>query len=226
MPSADRQRGQRVSTFLFADLAGFTALTEVHGDEHAADLADEFAAAAGELLPRFGAEQIKAIGDALMIRVPDAAAAVRLGCELTGELLAEHGYPAIRVGMHHGPAIERNGDWFGAAVNLAARISGLAAGGEVLLSAATREAAGEVAGVRFVKCGPQRLRNVSAPVNLYAAVPQRASERGTVTDPVCRMAVDRERTAGILHYEGRDYQFCSLECAARFAAAPSDYAQR
>lgn len=201
-------------------------MTEAHGDEHAADLVDEFAAAAGELLPRFGAEQIKAIGDALMIRVPEAAGAVLLGCELTGELLAEHGYPEIRVGMHHGPAIERGGDWFGASVNLAARISGLAAGGEVLLSGATREAAGEVNGVRFIKRGAQRLRNVSALVHLYAAVPRGATARGTVTDPVCRMALDPERTAGSLRYEGRDYQFCSLECAARFAAAPEAYAPR
>ena len=54
------------STFLFADLSGFTALTEVHGDEQAADLAGDFAAAVRELLPEHGAEHIKSIGDAFL----------------------------------------------------------------------------------------------------------------------------------------------------------------
>ena len=70
-------------TFLFADLAGFTALTEAHGDEQAADLAHEFESAAARLLPRHGAEQIKTIGDALMPRVDRPADAVKLGLALT-----------------------------------------------------------------------------------------------------------------------------------------------
>ena len=129
-------RSGQSHTFAFADLAGFTALTEAHGDEQAADLAGEFSR---------------------------TAAAVTLGLALTSELMAEHGYPAIRVGMHTGPAVERSGDWFGAAVNLAARISSLAAGNEVLLSQATMAQAGEVDGVRFDERGQQRLRNVSEP---------------------------------------------------------------
>src|SRR5438270_1184885 len=143
-------------TFVFADLAGFTALTEAHGDEQAADLADEFARADAELLPQHGAEQIKAIGDALMIRVDKAAEAVKLGVALTRNLLAECGYPTIRVGMHHGPAVQREGDWFGATINLAARVSGLARGGEALLTDATRETAGNVEGVRFEAHGVHR----------------------------------------------------------------------
>jgi adenylate cyclase len=116
-------------TFLFADLAGFTALTEAHGDEQAADLVEEFSRAADGLLPRYGGEQIKTIGDALMLRVETPAGAVKLGLALTHDMLAECGYPAIRVGMHHGSAVHRGGDWFGATVNLAARVSGLAHGG-------------------------------------------------------------------------------------------------
>jgi adenylate cyclase len=97
-------------TFLFADLDGFNALTEAHGDEQAADLAGELSRAAGLLLPRFGAEQVKTIGDALMLRVGRPADAVKLGLALTHDLLAECGYPTIRVGMHHGTAVQRAGD--------------------------------------------------------------------------------------------------------------------
>lgn len=211
------------STFLFADLAGFTALTEAHGDEYAADLANEFSREASVLLGAYNATQIKTIGDALMLRVAEPAAAVRLGCMLTRELMAEHGYPTIRVGMHSGPALEREGDWFGATVNLAARISGLAGGGEVLVSEVTRGAAGDVEGFHFYDRGAQQLRNVATPVRVFAAAPKEVPERDTVIDPVCRMAVDPHRSAGTLVYQGRNYFFCSLECAGRFASMPDAY---
>jgi adenylate cyclase len=65
-------------TFIFADLAGFTALTEAHGDEDAADLAADFFQSVRTLLPEYGATEIKAMGDELMIRAEDAGAAIRL----------------------------------------------------------------------------------------------------------------------------------------------------
>jgi len=210
-------------TFLFADLAGFTAPTEAHGDEQAADLAHEFSRAAAELLPRHGAEQIKTIGDALMLRVDKPADAVKLGLALTHDLLAECGYPTIRVGMHHGSAVHRAGDWFGATVNLAARVSGLAHGGEVLLTDATREHAGEIESVRFEAHGGHQLRNITEPVKVFSAVPEADAQRQVVIDPVCRMAVDPDGAAGTLAHNGRSYYFCSLECDARFAADPELY---
>jgi adenylate cyclase len=157
------------SAFAFADLAGFTALTEAHGDEAAADLAGEFARSADELLLAYGAERVKMIGDALTLRVPDATLAITLGLALTDDLMAQHGYPAIRVGMHYGPAVQRGGDWFGATVNLAARSSGLAGGGEVLLSEATLTAAGRVDGVHFDDRGSHHVRNVTDPIQVLAA---------------------------------------------------------
>jgi len=68
------------ATFLFADIAGFTALTEAHGDEQAVELVEEFANAVQAELPRVAGEYVKAVGDALMLRVPDPADSVRLGC--------------------------------------------------------------------------------------------------------------------------------------------------
>lgn len=209
--------------FVFADLAGFTALTEARGDELAADLVDEFSRATAQRLPRFGAEQVKMIGDALMLRVPEAARAIHLGLALTGDLMAEHGYPAIRVGMHYGPAVKRGGDWYGATVNLAARISGLAGGGEVLLSEATRNAAGQIEGVQLQDRGTHRLHNVVQPVHLFTAVSLSEPHQNVPIDPVCRMAVDPHRCAGSLVHAGVEYHFCSLECAARFAASPEAY---
>ena len=64
-------------TFLFADLAGFTALTEAHGDEDAAKLAMEFCDSVRELPPDFGAEEVRTIGDAVMLRCDDPRTSVR-----------------------------------------------------------------------------------------------------------------------------------------------------
>ena len=68
-----------VQTFLFADLSGFTALTEAHGDEQAADLVGGFCVGVRRLLAAHQAQEVKSIGDALMLRSADAAAAIRLG---------------------------------------------------------------------------------------------------------------------------------------------------
>jgi adenylate cyclase len=208
-------------TFVFADLAGFTALTEAMGDEDAADLAGDFCAQVRELAPGHAAEAIKTIGDALMLRGDDAGRAILLGLRIVNEIGGRHYWPTVRVGMHTGPATERDGDWFGTTVNVAARVSGIAAGGEVLLTDATRAAAGRPVGVELHEHGRHALRNVSEHVLLYAAV--RAGDRSTQglpIDPVCRMAVDPARSAGTLVHGGVEYTFCSLDCARRFAAAP------
>src|SRR3954447_17016289 len=69
---------QAAATFLFADIAGFTALTEAHGDEQAAALVADFCAAVNADLQSFGGTHVKSIGDALMLRVPEPGNAVRL----------------------------------------------------------------------------------------------------------------------------------------------------
>jgi adenylate cyclase len=159
------------TTFLFADIAGFTALTEAHGDEEAATLVADFTDAVRAELPAFGAMHVKSIGDALMLRIPEPADAVRLGLRIAGELMRGHAAPAVRVGLHHGPCVERNGDFFGAAVNLAARVSCQAIGGEVLLTAETAALAPDLDGVFYEPRGRRQLRNVSEPVELFAARP-------------------------------------------------------
>jgi class 3 adenylate cyclase len=66
------------ATFMFADIAGFTALTEAHGDKQAATLVADFCDAVKAKLPVFGGTQVKTIGDALMLRIDDARQAVVL----------------------------------------------------------------------------------------------------------------------------------------------------
>jgi adenylate cyclase len=211
-------------TFLFADIAGYTALTEAHGDADAAELAANFCRAMSEVAKASGGEVIKTIGDAVMVRHHDPTEAVGLGLAAAHDVMAGHGFPAVRVGMHHGPAVERDGDWFGSTVNLAARVAAMAAASEVLVTAAVRDNTHDLAGVEFESRGEQRIRNVTLPVPLFAAVRDDRSSEERHLDPVCRMLVAEGREAGSLRHAGTLYRFCSLDCAGLFLRDPDAYA--
>lgn len=210
------------STFLFADIAGFTALTEAHGDERAADLVAAFTAQVKTRLSPGHGELVKSIGDALMLRLESSDEAVELARELAGATAQRHGYPDVRVGMNRGPAVHRGDDWFGATVNVAARVTAFAGAGEVLLTGAVYDALSAARRVGLVDRGPVHLRNVTEPVRIYACPP---SDPGAplVIDPVCRMQLDPRSCAGSLDYAGQTFRFCSLRCAELFAAQPELY---
>ena len=212
-------------TFLFADLEGYTAMTEAHGDEPAAELAGRFCDSVTEILPDYGAEAVKTLGDALMIRAADPSGALRLGVRLVGDYGARHGFPHVRVGMHTGPAVARGDDWYGTTVNVAARVADAARGGEVLLSGATRDAiAREHPEVEVRPVGRRRLKNVREPVELFAAVAGEGERvLGFPRDPVCHMGVDPARSAFQEVYRDAVYHFCSAACRDAFVANPGLY---
>jgi len=213
------------ATFLFADIAGFTALTEAHGDEQAVELVEEFASTVQTELPAVGGEYVKAVGDALMLRVPDPADAVRLGLWITRDAMSGHQAPSVRVGANHGPAVERDGDYFGATINVAARVSALAAGGELLVTGQMAALAPDLEGVLYESRGRQVLRNVAEPVEIFAVVRLDETADHLANDPVCQMAVDPERSVGRLLLDEKAYYFCSLTCAAAFAQRPDRYVE-
>ena len=126
-----------VPTFFFADLVGYTQLTESHGDEKAAEIAREFRRTMCALSRSHGARQIKSMGDGVMIWTPDAAAAVTLATETLRGVGTRPDLLPVRVGVHTGPAVQRGGDWFGSAVNVAARLAAEANPNEALVSEVT-----------------------------------------------------------------------------------------
>jgi class 3 adenylate cyclase len=160
-----------IHTFLFADLVGYTALAELEGDGRALEVALALQRRVGGLVHQHRAEQVKAIGDGLMLRCSDPEDAVRLGLRLMDELAGEGDFPPVRVGIHTGPALASGGDWYGRAVNVAARLCATAPGGEVMVSENTRTAAGSLNGVEWGERELHWLRNVSQPIAAYCATP-------------------------------------------------------
>jgi len=94
-----------------------------------------------------------------------------------------------------------------------------------MLSEHTRAEAGDVEGVVIRPRGREVLKNVAEPLLLYTALREGAeTDSGLPIDPVCRMAIDPGRGAGMLVHDGTEYHFCSLECARAFAAEPERFA--
>ena len=165
-------------TFLFTDLVGFTALTAERGDEHAAETALAFYARVRALLADHGADEVKTIGDAMMLRCDDAALGVRLALRIVRAMDVPPALPPVRVGVHTGPAVSRDGDWYGTTVNVAARLCSAAGGGEVLVSETTREASARLPRVRLGERRLHWLKNVSRPIGAHVA-----------TEHACRLSM-------------------------------------
>jgi len=201
-------------TFVFADLSGYTALTEAHGDEDAAAVAGRFAEIARSVIDGSG-RLVKTVGDAVMLALDTPEHALRTVSALRAVCVGEPRFPALRVGMHHGHAIERDGDYFGAAVNLAARVAAHAALDQILCTELVAEACKALPGFQAHCLGEVTFKNVNDPVVVFEVRMERAT--GTVNiDPVCRMRVD-PATALRVVVDGEAHMFCSESCANVFS---------
>jgi adenylate cyclase len=161
-------REQPCPAIAFLDLSGFTRLTEDAGDEEAVTLASTLSDTVRTTALQFGGTVVKMLGDGVMLHFSDPADAVRCALHLVPEV-ARRELPPARVGVHEGPVVFRDGDYFGRTVNLAARITDYARPSEVLVSESVVESVGDSDGVTFVEIGPVTLKGVSEPVVLHAA---------------------------------------------------------
>ena len=156
-------------TFMFADISGYSLFAEMSGDEAAAEVALDFVSRASRLSKGHGAEVIKTLGDAVMVHARDAAATVELALDLLADYEGDPELPPIHIGLHTGPALRRANDWWGGTVNVAARVAAAASAGQLLLTDATRCAAGDMQETRVLGLGPLRMKNIPSPIEVFAA---------------------------------------------------------
>jgi adenylate cyclase len=150
----------------FADLAGYTKLTEEAGEARAVDAVERFVEAVEHTLP-IDARVIKTLGDEVMVVGADAGALTGWAVGL-GEKLPE-GSPPPRIGIHSGAALYRDGDYYGREVNRAARVVARAAGGEVLVTRPVVDAANRQDGLEFELIGEVVLKGFNHPTELFLA---------------------------------------------------------
>ncbi|MDP3714334.1 MAG: adenylate/guanylate cyclase domain-containing protein [Mycobacteriales bacterium] len=201
----------------FVDLAGFTALTEAHGDDYAADVHDAFVGALARACEEFAdVVCVKHLGDGALLVARSAAhmlEALRAGVSEQG---AADLCLRVRAGVHTGPALRVDGvhgeDFLGHTVNVAARLCGLAAPGELLLSGAVRSAAAP-ASTDARPLGPRTLRHLSEPIAVWSL--PLGTPDGLI-DPVCHMSVRPGALSTLVG--GREWLFCSSACQERFVS--------
>jgi adenylate cyclase len=162
------RRPQRPPAMCFLDLAGFTRLTEERGDRAAAALATSLADLVEQVSLPHGGQPVKWLGDGVMFHFRQPGQAVVAALEMV-ERTPQAGLPPAHVGLHAGPVVFQDGDYFGRTVNLAARIAGHAGPGQVLVSDQVVAACGDGAAIVFEPIGPVPLKGVADPVPLHLA---------------------------------------------------------
>ena len=160
-------RLERQPAICFLDISGYTRLTQELGDDAAAELASTVARLVQRSSVQHGGKPIKWLGDGVMFHFEDPGPGVRAALDMVAAL-ASAGLPPAHVGLHAGPVLFQQGDYFGQTVNLSSRIADYARPGEVLVSQAVAEAA-ESQGIRFGDIGPVELKGVSGAVHLLRA---------------------------------------------------------
>jgi class 3 adenylate cyclase len=218
-PAAAARHGFE-TTIMFVDLTSYTSLSQVHGDEVAAQVLDRFDGLVRSLVHRHQGTLIKQIGDAFMLTFGDAADAVRFALDLEDAAGREEHFPALRIGIHAGPVLFRVGDYVGNTVNIASRIAAAAMPNEIVLTEPVANAAA-AAGLQVGSVGMRMLRGIEEPLGLYRAARRRDEP---ANDPVCGMKILGDPAAR-LTWEGVEYAFCSQDCLQRFAAEPGRYAK-
>jgi adenylate cyclase len=160
------EEGRMRVAIAFADLAGYTRLTEEEGEQQAVGAVERFVEAVEQTLP-IEARVLKTLGDEVMIVGADPVSltdwAIGLGASLP------EGSPPPRIGIHHGAALYRDGDYYGREVNRAARVVARAAGGEVLVTRSVVDHAAGVDGLRFELIGGVVLKGFTEPTELFLA---------------------------------------------------------
>ena len=158
---------ERVPAICFIDLTGYTRLTEERGDSVAAELAQRLSSMVERHSRRHGGTAVKWLGDGVMFHFPEPGHGVLAALEMV-EAAPALGLPSAHVGLHTGPVLFQEGDYFGRTVNIASRIADYARPGEVVVSQEVVDASDDEA-VRFTEIGPVELKGVAGTLLLHSA---------------------------------------------------------
>jgi class 3 adenylate cyclase len=151
----------------FLDITGYTRLTQEQGDSAAAELAEHLGEIVQRTSIRFGGRPVKWLGDGVMLHFANPGSGVASAIEMV-EGCVVAGLPPAHVGLHAGPVIFQEGDYYGQTVNVASRIADYARPGEVVVSQTVVDASGD-APVAFRAVGPVELKGVSGAMDLFTA---------------------------------------------------------
>ena len=160
--------------FLFADLRGYTAYVEAHGDDAASELLDVYRRLVRDTVARHQGAEIRTEGDSFYVVFPSASGAVLCGLEIAvaaaAQCLADPQHPTrVGIGVHAGESVAAAEGYVGSAVNIAARVCAIAKPGEVLVTDTVRSLTRTSGRLVFTPIGRRTLKGITEPIALYRA---------------------------------------------------------
>src|ERR1700748_1684810 len=171
--SADEQR--KLAAIMFTDMVGYSALSQ-RDEKLAQELLEEHRRLLREIFPRFNGTEIKTIGDAFLVEFGSALEAAQCAIEIQRTLAKRnHDVNAdrrieLKIGIHIGDVVHREGDVYGDGVNIASRIEALAGAGGICVSMDVERQIRNALEARFEKFGTADLKNIKLPMDLFRIV--------------------------------------------------------
>src|SRR5213592_2223585 len=171
--SADEQR--RLAAIMFTDMVGYSAMAQ-RDDQLALALLEKHRQLLREIFPRFHGTEIKTIGDAFLVEFNSALEAAQCAIEIQRALAhRNHDVSAdrrieLKIGIHIGDVVHREGDVYGDGVNIASRIEALAGAGGICVSMDVERQIRNALEARFEKFGSADLKNIKLPMDLFRIV--------------------------------------------------------
>jgi len=160
-------RVDRPQAMCFLDITGYTRLTAQRGDTAAADLADQLRRMVHRTSTQHGGRPVKWLGDGVMFHFRDPGPGVMAALEMAAAM-GPAGLPPAHVGLHAGPVLFQDGDYYGQTVNVASRIAEYARPGEVVVSQAVVDATDQ-GPITYAEVGMVELKGVGEPIRLHVA---------------------------------------------------------
>jgi len=164
-----------LAAIMFTDMVGYSALAQ-RDDELALELLEEHRRLLREIFPRFHGTEIKTIGDGFLVEFHSALEAAECAIEIQRALSKRNADVSlerrieIKIGVHIGDVVHRNGDVYGDGVNIASRIEPLAGAGGICVSMDVERQIRNTLEARFEKLAPTELKNISIPMDLFRII--------------------------------------------------------
>ena len=197
--------GQETVTVGFADMVGFTAISQQLDEHELAETVDRFESIAYDTIAEHGGRVVKMIGDEVMFVTDTPASGAMIAATLAEVYGDDEAMPDVRVGLARGPALAREGDYFGPAVNLASRIVNIAYAGSAVASDEIHEALEGDERFGWKPLRPRRLKGIGwTPLWVLTRPGEGASRTGAAAEVNRRMRVRRERRREQEEHENDD----------------------
>src|SRR6266568_5117529 len=174
MPTESTEE-RKLAAIMFTDMVGYSALAQ-RDDKVALELLEEHRRLLREIFPRFHGTEIKTIGDAFLVEFSSALEAAQCAIEIQ-RTLAKRNHDVtsdrrieLKIGIHIGDVVHREGDVYGDGVNIASRIEQLAGAGGICVSMDVERQIRNALEARFEKFSSAQLKNIKLPMELFRIV--------------------------------------------------------